>query len=194
MKAQRIYCRQSLLLAAVASLFLIFGADLAANAQTNANKADQKPKLNRFEARDPRVCENTNAPARGAITAVLAQKYLNCQMESISGSNLYLIENLKSVAVGAGMPYAALIGQRSFAEIDVKHPVYPIRGSYLQYQCSDPVTSYSGPPNTNCTTYSHPQAKGYCYKTTFADWRCTMQDPAAGNKDNIIHGVAPPKD
>jgi hypothetical protein len=152
----------------------------------------QAAKTNRFGAREPRTCDDTKAPAQGAITAALAQKYLNCQMEYISMGQLYLVENLK-VEVGGGIPYAAIRGQRSFAEIDVNHPVYPIRGSFLQYQCSDPVTEHVGPPDTNCTTYNHPKAVGYCYKTTFGDWRCQMTDSAATEKENSRRNVAPPK-
>ena len=74
-------------------------------------------------------------------------------MEYVSGGgDLYLIENLKSVEVGGGISYAAIMGQYSLDQIDVRVPVYPIRGSFLLYQCQDPETAYVGPPNTNCTT------------------------------------------
>lgn len=161
------------------------------NNRADNRTAEQKPGANRFEARDPRICKDTKAPARGAITAALALKYLNCQMEYVSRNDLYLVENVK-VEVGGGIPYAAIIGHRSFSEIDVKHPVYPIRGSLLRYQCQDPKTAYVGPPNTNCTTYNEPKAKGYCYKTTFGDWRCYMSD-TSDIKENYRRGVAPPK-
>ncbi len=113
-------------------------------------------------------------------------------MEYVSSNDLYLVENVK-VAVGGGIPYAAIIGHRSFSEIDVKHPVYPIRGSFLQYQCQDPKTAYVGPPNTNCITYNQPKATGYCYKTTFGDWRCHMSDGSGTEKENVRYKVAPPK-
>ncbi len=176
--------RQHSSLLATIALVLTFGAFDAAFAQ------ERKSILERYGSREPRTCEDTTAPAKGAITAALALKYLNCQMERVSGGDLYLVENLNSVQVGGGIPYAAIMGQRSLSEIDVKHPVYPIRGSYLKYQCR---IEYTGTPDTNCSTYNQPKATGYCYKTTFADWRCHMSDSAGNNGENIRHGVAPPK-
>ena len=115
-------------------------------------------------------------------------------MEYVSGGgDLYLIENLKSVEVGGGISYAAIMGQYSLDQIDVKHPVYPIRGSYLKYQCDDLISEHVGPPNTNCITYNHLKATGYCYKTTFGDWKCNMADRSSHEKENYRTGVAPPK-
>ncbi len=146
----------------------------------------------RFGSREPRTCADTKAPAKGAITAVLALKYLNCQMESVWSNDLYLVENVK-VEVGGGISYAAIIGQYSLDQIDVKYPVYPIRGSFLKYQCQDPETAYVGPPDTNCTTYNQPKATGYCYKTTFGDWRCNMADRSGTETENVRRRIAPPK-
>lgn len=143
-----------------------------------------------YGSREPRVCEDTKAPARGAITAVLALRYLNCQMDRVSGETLYLVENVK-VEVGGGIPYAAIRGQRSLNEIDVNSPVYPIRGSVLRYQCG---STYGGEKTDNCDTYNEPNATGYCYKTTFGDWKCYMSDTAGGMQPlNMRKGVAPPK-
>jgi hypothetical protein len=167
------------------------GNNRADNETPTPNPA-QTNKTNRFGARDARTCENTKAPAKGAITAALALKYLNCQMEGIWSNDLYLVENVK-VEVGGGVPYAAIMGQYSLDQIDVKYPVYPIRGSFLKYQCQDPETAYVGPPNTNCVTYNNPKATGYCYKTTFGDWKCNMVDRSATEKENYREKVAPPK-
>ncbi len=175
---------QSLLLATIV-IVLTFGAFGAVAAQ------EEKSISARYGSRDPRTCEDTKAPARGAITAALALKYLNCQMEYVSGGDLYLVENLK-VEVGGGIPYAAIMGQRSLSEIDVKHQVYPIRGSLLRYQCQNRLTA-ARLPDANCSTYNNPKATGYCYKTTFGDWRCYMSDSAANNDANIHHDVPPPK-
>ena len=173
-------------------------ADAQTNNQNTADNDIPKPNLaqtgktNRFGARDPRTCENTNAPSKGAITAALALKYLNCQMEGIWSNDLYLVENVK-VEVGGGVSYAAIRGQYSLDQIDVRVPVYPIRGSFLKYQCQDPQTAYVGPPNTNCITYNNPKATGYCYKTTFGDWKCNMTDRSSTEKENVRTKVAPPK-
>lgn len=185
MKKQTTQSRLSLLLATIA-IVLTFGAFGAAVAQEN------KSIFERYGSREPRTCEDTKAPAKGAITAALALKYLNCQMDYVSGGgDLYLVENVK-VEVGGGIPYAAIMGQRSLSEIDVKHPVYPIRGSLLRYQCQNRLTA-ARLPDANCNTSNEPKATGYCYKTTFGDWRCYMNDPAANNAANIRHDVPPPK-
>lgn len=97
------------------------------------------------------------------------------------------MENVQ-VQVGAGIPYA----DRSLPEIDVNHPVYPIRGSYLRYQITR-LAAYTGPPGKNASCYNNPKATGYCYKTTFGDWRCDMSDPNATNDENARHHVAPPR-
>lgn len=172
-----------LLLWGTSTVVLLLGATFVVRAQDIGE---------RYGSREPRTCKDTKAPAKGAITAALAKVYLECQMEGVSGNPLYLVENVK-VEVGGAIPYAAIIGHRSLAEIDVKHPVYPIRGSYLQYQIKDPVREHVGPPGKNATSYNHPKATGYCYKTTFGDWRCHMADPGATNKENVLHNVAPPK-
>jgi hypothetical protein len=167
----------------------------AANQHNAANRTiTQKPaskaKVNRFGAREPGTCDNTKAPIKGPITAALARKYLNCQMEGIWSNHLYLVENVK-VEVGGGVPYKPNLG--AFEAINVRVPLYPIRGSLLRYQCKDLIAEHVGPPGTNCNTYNEPKATGYCYKTTFGDWRCNMADPGANNKENFRTGVAPPK-
>lgn len=166
-------------------IVLMFGAFSATIAQ------DDKSIGAKYGSREPRTCADTKAPAKGAITAALAAKYLNCQMERLSSGDLYLVENVK-VQVGGGVPYAAIIGQRSLSEIDVKYPVYPVRGSLLLYQCQNRLTA-ARLPDANCSTYNNPKATGYCYKTTFGDWRCNMNDPAANSAENIVHDVPPPK-
>lgn len=186
MKKQINQRRQSLLLAAIAIICAFSAFSGAAVAQ------DEKSIAERYGSRDLRTCEDTKAPTRGAITAALALKYLNCQMEYVAGGgDLYLVENVK-VEVGGGIPYAAIMGQRSLSEIDVKYPVYPIRGSLLRYQCQNRITA-ARLPDANCNTSNEPKATGYCYKTTFGDWRCYMNDPNANNPANVRYDVPPPK-
>ncbi len=175
--------RQQLLLLTTISIIFILSAFTATFAQ-------EKSIAERYGSREPRTCEDTKAPAKGAITAALALKYLNCQMENVSGGDLYLVENVK-VEVGGGISYAAIMGQRSLSEIDTKYPVYPIRGSLLRYQCQNRLTA-ARVPDANCNTYNEPKATGYCYKTTFGDWRCYMNDPG-NDPANTRYDVPPPK-
>lgn len=182
MKKQINKRRQSSLLAIISIIFIL--------SVFTAAFAQEKSIAERYGSRDLRTCEDTKAPARGAITAALALKYLNCQMEYVSGGNLYLVENVK-VEVGGGISYAAIMGQRSLSEIDTKYPVYPIRGSLLRYQCQNRLTA-ARVPTANCNTYNEPKATGYCYKTTFGDWRCYMNDPG-NDPANTRYDVPPPK-
>jgi len=184
----RIHKRGYLSLPATIAIVLAFFGAFSGAAVAQGEKSISE----RYGSRDPRTCADTKAPAKGAITAALALKYLNCQMEYVAGGgDLYLVENVK-VEVGSGIPYAAIMGQRSLSEIDVKHPVYPIRGSLLRYQCQNRLTAARN-PDANCNSYNEPKATGYCYKTTFGDWRCYMNDVNAANAANINHDVPPPK-
>ena len=142
----------------------------------------------RYASREPRTCADTRAPARGAITAALALRYLNCQMDYESSDLLYLVQNV-TVQVGGPVSYAAIRGQRSWSDIDTRTPVYPIRGGLLRYQCAPAFT----PGEPNCRTYNEPRATGHCYKTTFGDWKCYMSDPAGMNTDGMPKKVAAPK-
>ncbi len=157
-----------------------------------ANNVAPKPKSIRelFGSREPQKCKATKAPAKGAITAALAKKYFICQTEGLSGGKLYLLENVK-LEVGGGVPYHPNLG--AFEAINVRVPLYPIRGSYLSYQCSNLETEYIGGRGKNASRYNNPKATGYCYKNTFGDWRCFMADPNATSPENVRHYVAPPQ-
>jgi len=109
-------------------------------------------------------------------------------MEYVAGGgDLYLVENVK-VQVGGGFFYAQIRSTKYLPEIVVKYPVFPFRGSLLRYQCQTRITA-ARVPDANCNAYNEPKATGYCYKTTFGDWRCYMNDPAA----TVRHDVPPPK-
>lgn len=184
MKKQTKSSWQTTALTAIA-IVLTFGAFSGA-----AAAQEKKSPGERYGSREPQTCENQKAPAKGAITAALAAKYFICKAEGISGQYLYLVENVR-VEVGGGIPYAAIIGHRSFPEVDVKHPVYPIRGSVSKYQCKDPQTDYINIEGRTCNLTEEPNAKGYCYKTTFGDWSCYMLD-LDGKNENYFPDVAPP--
>ena len=142
----------------------------------------------KFGSREPRTCDNKKAPEDGAITADLAKQYFICQAEGVWGAEMYLVDNVE-LEVGGGVPYHPTLG--AFDAIDVNLPLYPIRGSYIKYQCRNLQTAHTGAPGTNCTIYKNPNATGYCYKDTFGDWHCYMAD-RSNSAENIQVGVAPP--
>lgn len=171
---------QSSLLATIA-VVLTFGA-------FSATVAQEKSIGERYGSREPRTCADMKAPARGAITAALAEKYFICAAERLDGYYLFLVENVK-VEVGAGRPYNPNM-DLNVPEIDVRFPLYPIRGSYSLYSCQAESDQYL--PGRNCTRYEHKNAKGHCYKTAFGDWRCFQMELTIPN-ENIFNKVPPPK-
>ena len=145
----------------------------------------------KFGARDPFVCKSKKEPATGAPSPSQMRDYVKCSSENVVGSmgpKLYLLENVQ-VEVGKSRPFLAT--DLNFADIDSSQPLYPIRGSYDWYVCH--VNEVGFPPGRNCSRYKEPSASGYCYKTTFGDWNCTMSDRTAIGRGPEIQPVAPPK-
>ena len=142
----------------------------------------------KYGTRDPHVCKSTKAPAKGAITVRLAKEYLLCDTEAESGGFLYLLENVK-VEVGKGRRYNPK--SDDYTDIDSSSLVYPIRGSYTEFQCSaENRGSILYNIGKNCNSGDQPHALGLCYRTTFSDWHCSMMDMAHSTPSRF--GVAPP--
>jgi hypothetical protein len=180
----------------VFSAVLLFGCD-SSPGEDSVGGGDSDLQLARndsvgakYGARGPRICSKPSITTDAdSITAAMATRSFICKSEGVFSDRLYLVEDVQ-LEVGGGVPYTPNLG--AFEAIDVTVPLYPIRGSYIKYQCSDPVTTHSGPPDTNCATYSQPNASGYCYKNTFSEWECYMAD-SSNDPANTRHGVAPPK-
>lgn len=179
---------RSSLRAAVCSVLLMF---VFAAVQTAMAQAGETKIPNKYGTRDPRKCEDKKAPAKGAITAALAAKYVICEAEKVSGPYLYLVEDVK-VEVGGGRPYNPNM-DLNVPEINVRAPLYPIRGGLVRYQCYEVNPGFTvSAPGKNCNETKEPEAKGFCYRTTFGDWRCHMAD-FSNKSENWRQGVAPPK-
>jgi len=169
-------------------LLAIFTVVLVSGAY-NAIVAQEKGSIGaKYGSREPRTCADMKIPARGAITAALAAKYFICAAEKEDSRYLYLVDNVKT-EVGVGRPYNRNM-DINLPQIDVRFPVYPIRGSHTQYQCN-PESDYYG-PGKNCNRYEHQNANGFCYKTTFGDWRCYQADQNIPTRNEFFN-VAPPK-
>ncbi|MGD0345475.1 MAG: hypothetical protein ABSA85_01900 [Terracidiphilus sp.] len=126
-----------------------------------------------YFTRDPITCSSKKAPASGAPSPAQAALYVRCDPsgEGLFGGNLFLLENVK-VEIGSGRPFQPGSDIGMF-QIDIRQPVYPIRGSFLRYQCSSSKASpYKR--GSNCILITTPQAAGACFKTTFGDWTCKM--------------------
>jgi hypothetical protein len=141
-----------------------------------------------YGAREPATCTSRTAPPN----AETARKYLLCDMEGLDGFQNLLL--LTDVTVQLAAPRAFIYAQDSSrSQIDVKAPVYDIRGKFKQFQCSKPILGGGAYTAThNCNLYEQPQAAGSCYRDTFGDWHCTM----AGNRlasTNQVREQMPPR-
>jgi len=145
----------------------------------------------KYGSRDPFVCKSRKEPAKGTPMPAQIKDYVKCSSENVVGRmapKLYLLEHVP-VEVGKGRPFQA--ADLNFAVIDNSMPLYPIRGSYDWYICH--VNEAGFPAGRNCSIYKEPNASGFCYKTTFGDWNCTMADRAAIARGPEAQPVAPPK-
>jgi hypothetical protein len=145
----------------------------------------------KYGSRDPFVCKSKKEPAKGAPSSSQLRDYVKCGSENVVGSigpKLYLLEN---VQVEAGKPRPFMATDLSFPDIDNSQLLYPIRGSYDWYVCH--INEVGFPPGKNCNIYKEPSATGFCYKTTFGDWSCTMVDRIAVSRGPERQPVPPPK-
>lgn len=149
---------------------------------------------NRYGTRDPQTCDDTSAPRSGVITAALARQYVICDREGVRRRAMHIVENVK-VQVGGGRAYQPQ-SDLSYSDIDVNSPIYPLRGSLSAYQCVevDANRAHSGfNLGRNCILFEERKATGSCYRTTFADWKCSMYGVSGMTRDDEHPNVAPPK-
>lgn len=177
MKKQNSQRLQWVLLAVIAGIFL-----LSANV-----KADAQGKLGaKYGSRDPRVCEKTPSPGK-VPTAAEAVASIICNGEHERGNeSLFLLEDVKVTQIGKGSPYKPGV-DFNVDDLDPKFLIYPIRGSFKKYQCGQPDLFE---PGKSCHLYDEANAQGRCYKDTFGEWQCSMDDKTVGFNDYTE--VAPP--
>ena len=159
----------------------------------------QKGSGGKFSARDARTCPSRKEPRNGAPSAAQLKQYVICDMEYVqaagaSGALLYLVGNV-NIEVGKGRPFNILTD--SFPDVDPSQTVYPIRGTFMQWQCAEPQKPIPGVTNApvvgkNCFKYETPStASGISYKDTFGDWHtkicCTVS--SSGSR---VEYVPPP--
>ena len=159
---------------------------------TGAGNARPPAGANKYGTRNPRSCVNTKAPAGSMIDAAHAREYFICQAEKEFGTYLSLVENV-SVEVGGPTVYDPRT-QTGFTHMDTRIPPIAIRGNFLSYMCSSVDAQFDSRfynLGKSCNTQLNRKAAGYCYKTTFGDWSCTMNDLFIAQSDKKYY-VAPP--
>jgi len=127
------------------------------------------------QARLPRKCAAVMKPPSAAQAVVLAQ----CSMEMLDGTmgggNLALAQDIK---LQMGAPRAILYRTDAGLDgVDVEAKLVPLRGSYTSYFCS-PVNNMA-PAGHNCMKGVAADAVGWCWKTTFGDYKCALLAKAA---------------
>lgn len=139
-----------------------------------------------YGSREPTTCSNRKAP----LTAQTARQYAICDLEAYGANTLDLVGDVK---VEVAPPRAYIhIQDSALDDIDVRQPVYAIRGSYTRYGCYSYPNLISGVPrSTNCVKQQIASAQGRCWKNSFAEWHCLLQGSAPFTGSNV-DWVPPP--
>jgi hypothetical protein len=134
---------------------------------------------NRFGTRLPRT---TCAPVRSMPNAEQIKALVQCDDEYHSNNELIYLDQNLSVQAGGTRRYSQFSDGYATG-IDTNAPVLPIRGSLDSYQCAA-LSKYTNKgtvydtDNTgkNCVISPIRQAQGTCYRTTFGDWLCHLNE------------------
>ena len=169
--------------------------DKAVEAETAAALARQ-PKGNtvgaKYGTRDPRTCASRTTPVKGAPSVAQATEYVVCELEQGDGARpLSLVANVKVQVASVSHPPNQAVKELTAATIDPREPVWDIRGSFTSYRCfalSTLSASNDFARTHNCWKIDQDAATGYCWKSTFGDWRCGL----LGNKTDWQTNVLPP--
>ena len=110
----------------------------------------------KYGTREPKACATRTAPAKGALSADQARQYFICDAEHESTSHLFLVTNVKVQVAPASHPASrSILG----GDLDPSQPIWDIRGSFTQYQCSQAATWDNAYSRThNCTMNDMPTA------------------------------------
>lgn len=154
-------------------------ANGAGAAQNGAGISGPLTTLPEYQARAPRTCSKVTKPPSAAQATVLVQ----CTMDSLSATGLGLTQDVK-VEVGSSRPFVYWT-DAGLEGIDLKADVYPLQGSYTGYFCR--LISNMAPAGQSCIKSVVPKAQGWCWKTSFGEWKCKMQ----GGAPNMENAAAP---
>ena len=117
-----------------------------------------------YQGRAPKKCATVNNPPSPELAAAM----IPCSMDQESSLGLTLFQDVK---VQMGTPRAFIMAtDNGLSEVDVNAMVYPLRGSFTAYGCR--YISNMAPAGQSCGVSPVPEAKGWCWKTSFGDWKC----------------------
>jgi hypothetical protein len=164
------------------TLFAPFGcksADSEGAGLSGAGISEPLTMLPEYQSRAPRKCAKVTKPPSAAQAAVLVQ----CTSEFLSPTGVGLVQDVK-LEMGKSRPFVYQTDS-GLTGIDLEAPVYPLRGSYTGYLCR--LISNMAPAGQSCVKSVVPAASGWCWKTSFGDWKCTMN----GLVPQMESGAAP---
>ena len=84
-----------------------------------------------YGAREPVACASRSEPTQGRPTPAQVVEHLKCTTEGVGDGSLYLLEDVEVSEVGEGEAF----DETFFPDIDAAHPVFPIRGNLVRYEC-----------------------------------------------------------
>jgi hypothetical protein len=134
-----------------------------------------------YQARAPRTCATVTSPPSAAQAVVMVQ----CSMDGLSDTGLGLVQDVK-LQIGKARPFVYWT-DAGLAGIDLTATVYPLQGSYTGYFCS--LISNMAPAGQSCIKSAVPVAQGWCWKTSFGDYKCKLQ----GGAPQMVQGQPAPK-
>lgn len=160
-------------IAGLAGAALVFHSIPAAEASSSPDTSIAKPTafLPEFGVRDARSCNRLTTKPTAAQIPTLIQ----CAKDNHSSRDFISIWEDITVETGSMRPYN-YNRDHHYSGIDTTSQLLPIRGTMTQVSCS--AISRMRPSNEgkNCMITVMPTAEGDCFKTSFGDWSCDMED------------------
>ena len=123
-----------------------------------------------YQARAPRTCSSVTSPPNASQATVMVQ----CSMDALTDTGLGLIQDVK-LQIGKPRPFA-MWTDGGLLNVDATATVYPLQGSYTGYFCR--LISNMAPAGQSCLRSAVPAAQGWCWKTSFGEYKCKMQGGA----------------
>jgi hypothetical protein len=131
--------------------------------------------LPKYQARAPRTCSSVTKAPSAAEASVMVQ----CAMEGLAPTGLTLIQDLH-IQMGTPRPFVYRT-DAGLAGIDLNATVYPLRGSYTTYFCR--TIGNGVPAGHSCIKTATPESEGWCWKTSFGDYKCRMHGGASPDSE-----------
>lgn len=136
-----------------------------------------------YQSRAPRKCSAVTSAPSVAQATVMVQ----CTMDATSAFGVGLVQDV-NIEMGKARPFV-YSSDAGLSGIDLDAKVYPLRGSYTGYLCNQ--ISNMSPVGHSCMKSPVPMAVGWCWKTSFGDYKCKLQGAPGGSMPKSEFAGAP---